>query len=157
MKPELGRSYPPSWTGHPAHMSPQDLPLWRAWLTTNHARFTAWFFDVALGEPYDPGPHIGPTYRYAAMRLSRLRADAVGVSPAGWTLIEVRPFAGASALGALLTYLALWKADPPDSRPISGLLVTNELRKGLDALYKSAGLDVHLVPQATRNRLPTPV
>jgi hypothetical protein len=137
-------------------MSPRDLALWRPWLAQNATRFTAWFFDVALGEPYDPGPHMGPNYRYAAIRLSRLRADAVGVSPQGWTLIEVRPFAGASALGALLTYLTLWRTDPPDQRPITGLLVTNDLRKGLDTLYRSAGLQVQLAPHQTTASRPTP-
>lgn len=145
MRPELGRAHPTIWTGRPPHMAAADLPLWREWIHSHHHHFDALFFDAALGTAPDPGPEQPENYRYAWIRLNRYRADVIAVSPTGWTIIEVRPRAGASAIGALLTYRQAWFLDPPDDRPVTLILVTDQVRPEIAALARQSGILVQLV------------
>lgn len=142
MKPELGRLYPPTWRGTPAHMARRDLPLWYRFLDNHATDYIGFFYDTALGDGTDPGPDEPEEYRYGYIRLTRLRADAIGSDPKGWTLFEVRPNAGAGALGALVTYRALWNIDPPDNRSLRPLLITDRLRPELLPIYQAESIAV---------------
>lgn len=142
MKPELGRLYAPTWRGVPPHMARRDLPLWSRFLDELGNKYTGFFYDAALGDGTDPGPDQPDEFRYAFVRLTRLRADAIGVQPTNWTLFEVRPNAGAGALGALVTYRALWMEDPPDVRPLNAVLITDTIRPQLLALYQEQRITV---------------
>jgi len=143
VKPELGRSQSPAWRGVPPHMARRDLALWYRFLDRHGSEYQAIFYDVALGDGTDPGPDQLPEYRFGFIRLTRLRADAIAVRPAGWTLFEVRPAAGAGALGAIVTYRALWEADPPDKRPLEAILITDTIKPELRPIY--AGQDVRIL------------
>ena len=145
MKPELGRLYPVTWAGWPPHMAARDIPIWNRWKTAHANDYQGFFYDVALGDGTDPGPEGDPTYRYAFIRLTRLRADAIGVQKDAWTLFEVRPNAGAGALGALVTYAALWRLDPPDARSLRPLLITDQIRPDLRPIYAAAGIAITIV------------
>ncbi len=145
MKPELGRSYPPSWRGVPAHMSKRDVALWYRFLDAHGPEYQAFFYDTALGDGTDPGPDQADAYRFGFIRITRLRADAVGVRPVGWTIFEVRPAAGAGAFGAITTYLTLWKGDPPDGRPVDGILITDVMRDQVRAIVEASGVRVLIV------------
>jgi hypothetical protein len=142
MKPELGRIYAPTWHGTPPHMARRDVPLWWRFLDQRGQDYQGFFYDAALGDGTDPGPDQPEEYRYGFIRLTRLRADAIGVRPEGWTLFEVRPNAGAGAFGALATYQALWEADPPDKRSLRPTLITDVLRPELKPIYARAGITV---------------
>lgn len=142
MKPELGRLFPPTWRGWPPHMARRDLPLWYRFLDRSATDYTGFFYDAALGEGTDTGPELPDEFRYGFLRLTRLRADAIGVQPAGWTLFEVRPLAGAGALGALVTYRALWETDPPDNRPLKAVLITDKLRPELARLFAAQSITI---------------
>ena len=115
-------------------MARRDVPLWHRWLDLFGSRYQAFFYDVALGSGTDPGSQEDPSLRAGFIRVTRLRVDALGVQPDRWTLFEVRPTAGAGALGALVTYTALWALDPPDRRPLHPTLVTDVLRPELKTL-----------------------
>jgi len=127
MPPDLGIPYPPTWQGTPAHMAPQDLRLWRRALPQLAPLVSAWYYDAAVGAgrpgPGDPSDPI----EIAWLRLTRKRLDAVGDTPAAWLLIEVRPNAGLGALGAIQTYRSLWERDPPDTRPVKAILISDRL------------------------------
>ncbi len=129
-------------------MASLERRLWTAWRLAHLVDYRAFFYDVAIGEGTDPGPKEPDNYRYGFIRLSRLRLDAVGARDTGWDLFEVRPRAGASALGAILTYLAAWKADPPDTRQPSGVLITDQARPEIVPLLQAAGIKLELVTPA---------
>lgn len=142
MKPELGRLFPPTWRGWPPHMARRDLPLWYRFLDASGSQFTGFFYDAALGDGTDPGPDQPDEFRFGFIRLTRLRADAIGAQPNGWTLFEVRPNAGAGALGALVAYRALWEVDPPDKRPLRAALITDQVRPELTRLYATQNISI---------------
>lgn len=127
MPPDLGRPYPPDWTGTPPHMAPRDLALWHRARPQLPPDIAAYYYDAAVGDgsprPGDPSDPINAAW----YRLTRKRIDAVGETPAAWLLIEVRPNAGLGALGAIQTYRSLWERDPPDTRPVLAYIVTDRL------------------------------
>lgn len=126
-------------------MSARDVPLWRAWRLAHASEYVAFFFDVALGDGTDVGAAATATLRFAFLRLTRFRADAIGARPDGWDIIEVRPAAGAAALGALTTYNALWHEDPPDTRPVRQILVTDRIKPDIARLAGASGIRIDLV------------
>ena len=145
MPPDLGQPYLPTWDGAPPHMAPRDLPLWRRYRQSTARFWTAVYFDVALGEGA-PLPTNGSRLTLDMwQRITRQRADVVTLSRAGWTIVELRPNAGPSALGTILSYRVLWKADPPDRRPLAILLVTNQTTQDLELAATKLGVPLLMV------------
>ncbi len=140
MKPDLGIPYEPTWSGAPPHMAPFDLPLWTRYHRAHANEWTAVYYDVALGEGATFPEKFPLVQEPMWRRITKQRADAVILKPTGWTIVEVRPAAGPAALGALLSYVALWQADPPDSQPLAWLLITDV--DNADLLRAAATLNV---------------
>jgi len=145
MIPDLGQPYSPTWQGGPPHMAIGDVPLWRRYQAKHALDWIAVYYDSALGEPA-PAPE-GQTPGQIDMwqRITRLRADAVILTPAGWYIVEVRPHAGPAALGALFTYLATWKAEPVDPRPVSAVLITDQATPDLRLAADKLGIPIEIV------------
>ena len=120
-------------------MSLRDTPLWHRFLDRYGPDYTHFFYDVALGPGRDPGPRYEDHYRHAWVRLTRLRADALGVQPNAWTLFEVRPAATVGALGHLYAYTHAWSQDPPDNRAVFGVIVTDHILHDLDSMARRLG------------------
>jgi len=143
MPTTLGRAFPGDWAGYPPHMSAPDFRIWTRFRKAYPALATQYYFDVGLGlgAPLDepPPPPINTMWQ----RITSLRADAVADTGEDWILIELRDNASTGALGAVLTYAALWKKEPPDARPMRSWLVTNRIHPDLPAIF--ASYDVHLV------------
>lgn len=143
--PELGRAYPTSFRGVPSHMTLRDYPLWFRFLDKHAKDYDAFFYDAALGPGTDVGPDEPDNYRFAFLRLTRLRADAIGVTKQAWTIFEVRPTAGSAALGALLAYGAAWRGAPPDARQLILTLVTDQVVHQLEPLYRAHEIQIILL------------
>lgn len=145
MVPRLGPRFDPWWRGHPPHMSTGDFALWQRYVAGQPLRFASVYFDVALGSgDMSAGPGPG-SVAGMWMRLTSFRADVVGETVAGWTLIELREDAGPGALGSLLVYAALWKADPPDVRPLSLMLVTDRVHPDFAPIVAAHGIMLEVV------------
>lgn len=108
-------------------MSCEDLSIWHRWAPTQRRRWHALYFDVGLGPGLPPPDHQGVDLHAMWTRLTQKRADVVADAGDHWELIELRHSAQANALGRLLQYAALWRADPPDQRPLTLTLVTDFL------------------------------
>jgi hypothetical protein len=143
MRPRLGRAFPPDWEGYPPHMSARDFQLWIRFTKTHPTLATAYHFDVTLGNG-DPSQEPSPEPMNGMWRsLTSYRADVIANTPDGWTLIELRDNASSGALGALILYAHLWHEDPPDTRPLTLLLVTNRIHPDLAPLLPKHS--IHLV------------
>ena len=143
MAVDLGLRLPPDWAGRPPHMAPADADLWFRWKPGRLAGASALYFDVALGTGAPSPEGTAPEMARAWSRLTALRADVVVEFPDRWSIVELRAHAGASALGALLSYLALWRESPPDQRPASGSIVTDFLND--DVVRSARGFQIPVV------------
>lgn len=144
MKPDLGDVFPPTWAGAPPHMSPQDLPIWNRYRDKHMMEWSAVYYDTALGV----GGTLpdGEDAAAAAMwqRITRKRADAIIYTGREWIIVEVRANAGPGALGSILTYLALWRADPPDHLPVRGIVLTDRMDADTAHAAAATGIPVEI-------------
>ena len=87
------------------HMAEKDVPLWVTYFRSPEGQaYTAWEFDVLVGDPEEPGPFFPASLRRQALYLNALKIDAVGWFFATPTLIECKPNAGLAALGQIIGY-----------------------------------------------------
>lgn len=136
----LGDAYPITFGGYPTHMSTSDLHIWRTYQSTIPATARALYFDVRLGDGRPAGPET-PDYLRRMWRLNtQKRADVVVEYPDRWHLIELRNNAQLNAIGRLLGYQALWKATPPDARPLTIELVTDNHDQDTADLARAHGI-----------------
>lgn len=145
MSPDLGLPYFPDWPGAPPHMAPLDLPLWRRYQKSTAHTWIAVYFDVAIGEGAPLAANGDRATLDMWQRITRQRADVVTLSRLGWTIVELRPNAGPSALGSLLSYRALWQQDPPDKQPLAILLVTDQVTRDLRLAATKLGVPLLVV------------
>lgn len=122
------------------HMARRDADLWERWLARHALEWEAVAYDVALGgiEPTTPGVSEQDVqmWRY----LTAMKVDALLRRAGEYTLVEVRPEASVSALGAAVCYRLLLGRDHPDLVPVSAVVLTEAA--SADLRYCAAELDI---------------
>ena len=143
MGPEFGQPFRVDFAGFPPHMSAVDFVLWQRFLRRGSLPYLRLFFDVAVGAGVVPGGQVSEAVRRSWERITKQRIDVVAEGVAEWVIYELRGAAGPGAIGSLIAYRALWLADPPDSRPVRLILVTDTFPDNL--LSALAGQSIELV------------
>jgi len=90
--------------GYYPHMGRRDAAVWERWIEKHGGAYTGVSYDVAIGGLEAPDPQATPTDRHQWQYQTALKIDALVTGPAGTLVVEVRPWATVSALGAALTY-----------------------------------------------------
>ena len=129
------------------HMMPHDIPLWASYFFSPEGQnYTAWEFDVLVGNPADPGPYYPMSARRQAMYLNALKIDAVGWLFSTPTLIECKPNAGLGALGQVDGYQA-WYEIIFGVKP-RGVIVCEHMSDQVQTLCLLKNIDVRIVTPA---------
>lgn len=89
-------------------LSPDDLLVWRRFISVHGARIRHAEFQVRVGKGARPWPAGAGPEPPDWSALTSKRIDVVAETDLGLTLIEVKPRASASALGQLLLYRDLY-------------------------------------------------
>jgi len=126
-------------------MLPREIIIFRNWLRMYETQYDRIEYNVRIGSGLDPGPTWPDYVRQSAIANTQLRIDAVAYKGDAVTLIEVKDKAGASALGQLLTYEAVWLEDHPGSAPPALTLITNRLQNNLLPLLRKSNIHLDLV------------
>ena len=130
------------------HMAPKDIPLFASYLFTPEGQtFTAWEFDVLVGDPEDPGVFYPPNVRRQALYLNALKIDAVGWLFSTPALIECKPNAGLNALGQILGYQK-WYQIIFGTKP-RGIIVCQRMTRQVETLCTIDEIDVRRVTPAS--------
>lgn len=115
------------------HMMPRDIPLFATYFSSPEGQhYTAWEFDVVVGDPHDPGTHFPANIRKQALYLNCLKIDAVGWLFSTPTLIECKPKAGLGALGQVDGYQE-WYRIIFGVKP-RGMIVCEEMSRQVETL-----------------------
>lgn len=134
---------PPLLDGDYPHMARHDARIWERFLLRNGSQFSRVAYDVALG-----GVRFQPDEGEEAQALgfhysTALKVDAVAErGPVCW-IIEVKPDAGVSAIGAALCYLELAQVDRFTELELVPVVVTD--RTSQDIRYCAEQLGVLIV------------
>lgn len=122
--------YPLEWKlasdrGDYPHMAKNDAVLWERFLDEYGPNFLRFTYDVALGGFLPEGDEADRATRVGYQYSSALKIDALGEREDDLWVIEVRPSAGVSALGAALCYTVLASLDPLAVKPLVPVVVTD--------------------------------
>jgi hypothetical protein len=98
------RVLPVDFVGDFPHMARRDAVVWRRWLLTPPAPFLGYAYDVAVGGYRIQGLDLAEPELLGWQYNTALKIDVVGLVAGEAWVIEVRPDATVSALGAALTY-----------------------------------------------------
>lgn len=136
---------------------PREVLIIKAWLQLHAKEYDSFDFNRRIGDGYDPGPGYEDHLRRMAVANTMLRLDAVGYKGKQPTIIEVKDRAGASAVGQLLTYEAVWLHDYPDTPAPKLILVTNRLQPNIIHVLDKSGVDLNVVQvDFSSLRMPAP-
>lgn len=102
------RLFTPDERGHYPHMLPRDVDVWNRFLDQQGFEFVGFRYDVHVGGEVER--KVGWTEKtiMVASYLAAKRIDAVGYKAGETWIFEVKPEAGVSAVGQLVTYRLLY-------------------------------------------------
>lgn len=107
------------------NLTPLDLEVWRRFLLLRPLMFERFEFQVPVGTPQSLPLSASDADRRVWDKLTSKRIDAVGVNGDGFTVIEVKPRGGASALGQALVYRDLFVQKRKPVQPVAALVLCN--------------------------------
>lgn len=114
---------PVSRTGYYRHMAKRDAAVWERWLEKYGAGFDGVAYDVALGGELPPEGSMPEAERLAWQYSTALKIDAVLFAPEAVVIVEVRPWATVSAVGACLCYTLVAEREQLTLLPLQPAIV----------------------------------
>lgn len=118
---------PATFRGAFPHLSKHDAPIWSRFLDAYADAFTGFSYDVALGGVLLGEEHGDEAARKGWQYSTALKIDVVGFREDAAWIIEVKPSANVSAIGAALCYVELAAIDKFTDLPLVPCVVTDEL------------------------------
>lgn len=141
MKSQI-RKFPPEKLAKYPHMFPADIEIWERFLERYGQYYKAFAYDVKVGVGRKPLPHWEPEIQRMYLTLTKKRIDAVGFQNEFVDIIEVKPNAGPSAVGQVITYKLLFEREYSTTKEVRAMIVTdrevpdmNELAGRLGFIY----------------------
>jgi hypothetical protein len=143
--------YPVEWVaatfrGNYRHMAKRDAEVWERFLVLYTERFDAFAYDVALGGVVFDGVPMEDHERQGWQYSTALKIDAIGRSGETYWIIEVRPDATVSALGAALTYALVVERDEVVPGPVLPTVVCQYMQPDVRWACDKLGVQVITVP-----------
>ncbi len=122
------------------HMFPLDIAIWKRFLKKFDANYNSFKYDIKVGEGRPPLKHWDKATKRMQEILTKKRIDAVGFGPSFVDVIEVKPSAGPSALGQIITYTALFKNTFDTDLPVRPVIVTDTPEPDMVRLTDELGI-----------------
>lgn len=143
--------YEPEWVaatfrGHYRHMAKRDGEVWERFLALYADRFDAFAYDVALGGVILEGLPMEEHERQGWQYSTALKIDAIGRAGDDFWIIEVRPEAHVSALGAALTYSLIAERDTVLPGTLLPTVVCQAIQPDVKWACDNLGIQVFIVP-----------
>lgn len=108
-------------------MMKRDEVLWDAFVMQNPDAFEQVYYNVPLGDPFPEETTRAQAKWNGAYEVSQWRIDVVGYTTGRWFIIEVKPNAGAGALGQAVAYTNLFQKEYEITEPITPAVLTDEI------------------------------
>jgi|SRR5215469_7892423 len=137
-------------------MLPREVLIFKNWLVAHESEFDSFDYNVRIGSGHDPGPAWPDYVRQQAIANTQLRIDAVAHKNGAVSIIEVKDRAGASAVGQLVTYDAVWQEGTAGLPAPNLILVTNRVQPNILPLIKKANIRLDVVPTDFSSLKPKP-
>lgn len=127
------------------HMSVADTTIWEKFIDTYPDRYRTVDYDVALGSTPLSSSQIESISDANMLRLWQRRIDVLAKSGGETHVIEVKPNAGAQALGQVLSYCELYKNYIDPTANVKAILITDRLLPDMAMLAERMGVTLVVV------------
>ena len=87
------------------NMRPEDVAIWERFIEAYPEAYTQVSYDVLVGSPPQFDTQVGDHPASDDIRLYKKKIDVVGYKPGLVHIIELKPNAGASALGQVTAHV----------------------------------------------------
>ena len=124
-------------------MLPNEEKIWLRFLQIYGDQFQNYRYDVRVGKGQDPGPRYEWKWRQLAIMLTQKRIDVVAERDGEIWIFEVKPDAGLSAIGQVLSYKVLYKQHFKEEREIKLAIVTTRVDDDIREVAKEYGIVVY--------------
>lgn len=135
--------YTPEQQAHYPHMAKRDVEVWYDFIGKHGADYLAFSYDVALGGTALDLPGEDAASLIAWKYSTALKIDAVGWQGNQAWIIEVRPDATVSALGAALTYTLVAQREQLTELPMIPCVVCRNIQP--DVAWACAQIGVQVI------------
>lgn len=128
-------------------MKPADVHLWEEFIKQRPGAFDTVDYDVLGGQGVVIGDPETDPYSRSFQMLTQKKIDVVAYKGDLVEIIEIKPLAGASAMGQILAYRALWLQRHPevDANLVSMAVITNMLQSDYEKIYSDNNIKVYIV------------
>ena len=123
------------------HLMPREIIIWEKWLELNQQRFELYEYDIRVGESIIPPPNIDANIAQMAVDLAKKRIDVLASTAGQPTIIEIKDWAGLTAVGQLLSYPLLFAREFPEAPGPAVLLIATRLTPDIGFI-----LDTYQIP-----------
>lgn len=152
MTPER-KSYLLSLTQYP-QLTANESAVVRAWLLEHADEWDDVEFNVRLGTSLELGPGYSESTRAQAAIVTQKRADMVATRGTEAAIVEVKLRVALAALGQLLGYSVLWRAENPDTTTVHLIAIGHDALLDVVELLQAHGVSVELFPNVALAVLP---
>lgn len=135
-------------------LTANESQIARAWIAAHGREWDDVDFNVRLGTQLELGPGFSASTRAQAAILSQKRADMVATRADAVALIEVKLRVSLGALGQLLGYQVLWRAEFPDVTNIQLIAIGHDALIDVVEVLQAHGVHVELFPNVALAQLP---
>lgn len=125
------------------HMKPYDVAIWERFIEMWPDEYESCQYDYHVGDPPPFNPLMDDDEDLNQDALYRLKIDVVAHKNGEIDIIEIKPNAGASAIGQVKGYRDLYIRDEQPKEKINMVIITDRLRPNM--LYLCQQENVELV------------
>lgn len=127
------------------HMMPYDVAIWERFIEQFPDAYDHVQYDVKVGTPPEFDTVVHAPTGGDAINLYKKKIDVVGYKGDQIDIIELKPHAGASALGQIHGYGILYKAEfsPPVEPKL--IVITDQLMPDMGLLAHTMGVQLVVV------------
>ena len=127
------------------HFESSHAILWEKFIDQNPKAYDTVQYDLHVGDPppFDPTLADGTDINQDA--LYRFKIDVVGHFNGGVDIIEIKPNAGASAIGQVQGYKTLYIRDERPSGNVGMVIITDKLNQNMEYLCKRENIALIVV------------
>ena len=132
-------------TGRYTHMAKGDAPVWERFVERFGALYIGVAYDVALGGVGAPEGALRPDDARGWQYSTALKIDALLFGAGEILIVEVRPHATVSALGAVIAYRLIAEREQLGDQPLRGAIVCASIQVDVQWCAERLGVGVFVV------------
>ena len=127
------------------HMKPRDIEIWERFIDAFPTAYDKCQYDFHIGDHPDFAMLDDDEAARKMGALYQLKIDVLGYKSDHIDLIEVKPSAGSSAIGQVMSYVQLYLRDAKPTLPVRPVIVTNEEKLNMRFLCEQNGVRLVVV------------